>query len=277
MERKSKFGSEKLTMLVNSCDAYQDVWPLFFSALDQHWGDRPFDVVLNCESTLDKLGINNSGSLPWGGRLLKLLNFLNSEYVILVFDDFLLEAPVDVEKIGSIVTFLDQRPDASVYYLNAVCLNTHQDDEYSEFRVLRDLVDYRLNSAPAIWRRKDLIAYTSALDTPWVWEFFGSYRTFLNKKEFYSPSSVKNNIFKYSYQTGGAIYRGKWVRNVVVPLCDKYDLNVDFSIRGFADLSAPEKRSLIWKVGFFLTGCRAVGVRTIFYFRCIRNLFSKFE
>ena len=38
------------TLLVNSCDAYSDLWEPFFKMLGVHWPDCPYPIVLNTES-----------------------------------------------------------------------------------------------------------------------------------------------------------------------------------------------------------------------------------
>lgn len=260
-------------MVINSCDAYQDVWPLFFCALDEYWPNRDFDTVINSESKVEK-NTDNTFSLStgrqvnaggWGARLLNVLADIETEYVIMVFDDYLLESLVDTQQVNDIVGFLDEHETAAVYYLNAVCIKTHVDDKDSSFRLLKDRVDYRLNSAPAIWRRRDLMGYIGVNDNPWAWEVFGSYRTFGDGKDFYSPSSVSNNIYNYDYGKGGAIYRGKWVAGVVVPKAKKYGLNIDFSKRGFSNSNSFEKRGLAWKVHFLWLGFNMVGFKVIYF------------
>ncbi|GKT11850.1 MAG: hypothetical protein ISEC1_P0823 [Thiomicrorhabdus sp.] len=260
-------------MIVNSCDAYQDVLPLFYCALDEYWPNRQFDVVINAESVIDQT-INNKALLTsldrkesksWGLRLLKTLANIETEYVIMAYDDYILESSVDVNRVNNIVGFMDENPNSAVFYLNAVCYKSHIDDEAAAYRQLKDKVDYRLNSAPAVWRRKDLMKYVGENDDPWVWEVFGTYRTFGDGKEFYSQSSAKNNIYDYPYQKGGAVYRGKWVSDVVVPKSKKYNLDIDFSKRGFSDNRIFEKRDLAWKVRFLWLGFNMVGFKMLYF------------
>lgn len=280
---KNLLTSDKVTMVVNSCDAYQDVWPLFFCALDEFWPKHQFEVVINSESEVEKR-IKNKASLTsldkrdnkaWGLRLLKTLDSIQTEYVIMVYDDYILESSVDVERVNNILGFMDENPNVAVFYLNAVCYKTHIDDEAAPYRQLKDNVDYRLNSAPAVWRRKDLMKYIGENDDPWAWEVFGSYRTFKDGKEFYSQSAEKNNIYVYPFRKGGAIYRGKWVEDVVVPKAKKYELNIDFSKRGFSENNSFEKRGMFWKLRFFWLGINMVGFKAVYFI--INALKEKFN
>lgn len=70
---------------------------------------------------------------------------------------------------------------------------------------------------------------------------------------------------------GGAIYRSKWVSSVVLPLVDKYKLDLDLSKRGLTDkVGGSNKRTLKWKIDFFITGYKMIGLGVfLFAYRII--------
>jgi hypothetical protein len=78
---------------------------------------------------------------------------------------------------------------------------------------------------------------------------------------FYSVKNDFENLYNYNHIKGGAIYRGKWVEEVVTDKIYKYNLNINLSSRGVAELDNLPKRSLFWKVDFFLEGFRMVGFK----------------
>jgi hypothetical protein len=71
------------------------------------------------------------------------------------------------------------------------------------------------------------------------------------------------DIFPYNHEKGGAIYRGKWVKEIVDNKIFKYGLNINTSIRGYSDNLVYEPRSLYWKVNFFITGYRMIGLKVL--------------
>ena len=77
---------------------------------------------------------------------------------------------------------------------------------------------------------------------------------------------------------GGAIYRGKWVGKIVVPLIAKYNLNIDLLQRGLADGNQKDnKRSFKWKIDFFLLGYKMIGYGVFLYiFRIIKMKLLKY-
>lgn len=259
---------DKCVVVVNSCDAYADVWPLFFAAFKERWPDCPFPLVVNTESLdVTTPGLRASShvmapherSSPWGARLLSTLRDQSSEYVLTLFDDFVLEEPVDSEAINRCLEWMDADPSISVFYLSHVPGTTRPASMYSGFEAIPRLTNYRLNSAPAIWRRQHLIELTRADDNPWIWELFGTSRTFLHRGLYFCARPDHETIYRYDYTMGGAIYRGKWVPQVAGPLIERYGLDIDMHKRGItSEQGAP--RTLGDKLRMIALGVRASGL-----------------
>lgn len=264
------------TIVINTCDAYEDVWELFFKALEEHWPDCKYPIVMNTEkkkcSYPNVITHNIKTSIDkdhWGMRLKQTLSSISSKYVIMLYDDFILEAPVNKKRITNCINWLDNNPEIAVFYFNNNPDCNIIDKRFDGFKQISARADYKLNSAPAIWRKDKLFNYTENNDTPWAWEYFGSFRTYGVSDLFYCTDKNKEDIYLYNYSMGGAIYRGKWVENVVTPLIKKYNLKININIRGIADISSPKiKRSLAWKVNFFFLGFKMIKFGVfIFLFR----------
>lgn len=272
----------KNTIIVNSCDAYEDIWQLFFCAFEEHWSACPYKIVINTESKKFNLPYKNvnshSSSLvgkadKWGLRLKETLKSCDSEYVIMLYDDFVLEGKVNQKAIEQCIEWLDNHQDVTVFYFTHNSANVNTDDDRFEcFEAIPQRGDYKLNSAPALWRRDKLLGYIEDDDTPWAWEYFGSYRAYKSNEKFYSVKRDCENIYPYNYSMGGAIYRGKWVGKVVTPLIEKYNLKLDISLRGLADGEKQNnKRTIKWKISFILLGFRMIGFGTfLFIYRIIK-------
>lgn len=265
--------NKDLTIIINSCDAYSDVAELFMDSLEIHWPDNPFEVIINNETNISKISNKNiSTKDQWGKRLKILLESVKSEFVLIVFDDYVLNNFIDTNKILDRLDFIKNDEQASVVYLNTACVNDHEDDESIEIRLLKNNCDYRMNSVPGIWRKKDLLRFTKNKDTPWSWEVFGSYRTFNSGKKFFSSGALKHNLFPYPHEKGGAIYRGKWVEEVIIDLNKKLNKPIDPTIRGFAKKEQKVERTLRWKLNFFLLGFKTTGIKSfLFLFRSIQK------
>jgi len=260
-----------LTIVVNTCDAYHDVLRIFFHALHNYWPDCPYPVVINTESNTQPYParvhhhVNPNEPDDWGARLRSTLGSIDSEYVLVLYDDFILNAPVSNQRMASALQMLQSQAQGVVAYLIDTALPLSTTNANDMFIALKDRVDYRLNSAPAIWRRQALMDYTATGDTPWAWEVFGTYRTWGDGKLFYSLNPGQSDIYPYNHDKGGAIYRGKWVRDVVEMVAQKYPLDIDWTQRGFSSDTVFEKRSFMWKLRFMQTGFRMVGLKALYF------------
>jgi len=269
----------KCTIVVNTCDAYSDVWDLFFSAFNDQWCNCPFEIVINTEVLVyenSDIKTHNykspSNTDQWGRRLISTLEDIKTPYIFMLYDDYIVESRVDQDKIIEYINYIHKFEDISAIYL----MNnpyTSQSTRFNNLLLINQKADYKLNSAPALWKREKLISYIEDYDTPWAWEFFGSYRSYYSDDLFYCVQKDNENIYNYNYTMGGAIYRGEWVRKVVTPLLEKYNLNIDINKRGVAEsINKKNKRSLKWKIDFFILGYKMIGIGVFLYiFRIIKK------
>lgn len=262
------------TIIVNSCDAYNDTWELFFKSLKFNWPNLEYKIVLNTEKdTYEDTNFVSTHNVDfkgkpdkWGFRLKKTLESVTTQNVIMLYDDFILEDVVNYEQITKCSNYLIDNPEIAVFYFIGNDSLNIDDKRFEKFELLQKRADYKLNSAPAIWNRRKLLNYIEEDDTPWAWEFFGSYRAYNNSDLFYSIKKEFENIYPYNYTMGGAIYRGKWVGKVVVPLIKKHEIDLDIKQRGIADgLNQDNKRSLKWKIDFFILGFKMIGFGVFTY------------
>ena len=251
-------------VLVNSCDAYADLWPVFFRLLKLNWPETErLNVYLNTETTkqvdagitVKTVNTEIKGKDQWGKRLLNSLSLIKEDYVVVLMDDFYLREPVVEEKIKKCIEAFEKNPDIAVFYLKNTFKNDFEASDYEGFGKIPKKTNFRLNSAPALWRKQKLIEYTAETDNPWAWEYFGSCRTDKTNDLFLCALKDKP-VYDYAH----AIYRGKWLEKDVAPLIEKYNLNIDTSVRGVVKENEPAvKRSLGWKIKFLCTGIKMVG------------------
>jgi hypothetical protein len=267
-------------VVINSCDKYDDIWMPFFLVFRDFWPSCPFPIVLNTESkifSLPGLGITclslqKKGEKDlWGKRLRETLSHLESEYVIMLFDDYILEAPVREDKIQWCIEWMNANKNISAYFFSNTVGKNIPSSDYPGFELLPQRKDYKHNSSPAIWRRERLIAYTGDSDTPWAWEYFGSARSYYSKELFYCAELGKEDVFVYNYRLGGAIHRGKWVESVIKPVVERYKLDLDLDKRGLENESLDKyTHGLRWRLNFLCTGFKMIGFSSmIFIFRSI--------
>lgn len=243
-------GSQgRITILVNSCDAYEDLWVPFFTLLKKYWDPEGVRVLLNTESkdfSFDGLKIEcvhpeNAGD-PYGKRMIHALSQVRTPYVIPMLDDFFLRKKVDLELIGRIVDWMDK--DRHIVYFNCDCTQTHYDYEvgvYPGFRRLPRGNEYILNMQAAVWRTEKLLGYWRPGVSPWEWETVTNLLAARNKKDkFYCVTDPRYAFCDYGYKYEGmGVYQGKWVKGDIVPLFERENILVDYSQRGFYEFKIP--------------------------------------
>ena len=235
---------EKYSILVNSCDSYQDIWPYFFEILNRTWrGEKP-TIFLNTESmkcdfkdteviTLNLIPGKNKDT-PWGERLLDCLSRINTDYVLMMLEDFLFEEPIKTEIISDCIESMELNHSIAAYqFIHAsegyeasqeknICKGFSKRKTHGHFKIV---------AGPSLWRKKDLMLLTLKSDSPWGWEYFGNYRTYFCGKSFYGIDDPELNVFVYDIKHGGAIHRGKWVGYKMAELQKKYDIQIDYGDR----------------------------------------------
>jgi hypothetical protein len=145
---------KNITFLVNSCDSYEDLWTPFFTALKKYWHCLSYPIILNTESkkfVFENLNIKCNGSSDdrWGSRLLENLKNINTEYVIILFDDYLINKTVDIKKIDNCIDILEKNKNVAVFYLvdinkhKGVCSSNKIKIPLNDFRLKNEKLDYQ--------------------------------------------------------------------------------------------------------------------------------------
>lgn len=248
---------DKCTLVICSCDTYDDTWLPFFKILKDRWPDRPYPIVLNTESkefNYDDMKIKTFSLYPppkkvnWGKRLIETLENIKTEYVLILLDDFFLEKTVNQNEIDKCIQWMDDNKNIAVFSFMPTKGENIRDNKYEFFEKRPQNGEYRLNCQAAVWRREYLIKYTRPHENPWEWELNGSKRSSRYTEEFYSLIEGSPLVFDYDLIHGGAVHRGRWVREVLNKITKTIEVDIDYSKRGFEDdylkLNIPHKRNL---------------------------------
>lgn len=235
--------NQKITVLINSCDDYEDLWIPFFTLFKKYWNPKGIRILLNTESKsfqfkdLDIECIHPENPKDaYGKRMIHALSQIKTPYVIPLLDDFFLRKEVNTDLITQIIKWMDH--DKHIAYFNCDCTETFYDyevDKYPGFKRIPKGNEYTLNMQAAVWRTKKLLDYWLPDVSPWEWECFTNLCAARNKRDkFYCVTDLKNGFCDYGFCLQGmGVFRGKWVKNDVVPLFEKENIHVDFSKRGF--------------------------------------------
>jgi hypothetical protein len=233
----------KTALLVVSCDAYRDVWGPFFTLLFRYWPDCPFPVFLGSnhatyhDRRVVPLAIGEDRN--WSSNLLKMLELIPADGVLLLQEDFLIDRPVQTDSVMQLIGYADAK--------QAACLRLmpipEPDDPCEDqplVGVIRKGAAYRVSLQAAWWRKESLGAILRGGESPWQFEQLGSHRS----NELTAPflSLRKGVDYPLDYYTT-AVVRGYWERGAVA-LCRRERIPVDLRRRPVMPLRMRMERSL---------------------------------
>lgn len=236
-----------VTIIVNSCDKYEDAWYPFFKLFSIQWPQCPYEIVLNSEKkTYECEFLNvrtivhpNGESLTWSQRLKNVLDNIETEYILYFLEDFFLKSPVSVESFNKALELI--RKDKTIGYIGLKYNTTYNfkegrsEDLSLPFLNKDDLKTVnRINSMTALWRKDWLYSLIRDHETPWDFELYGSVRSRRTDKQVLIINNFVNApVFDYGVdvQYGLGIFGGKWLPKNK-ELFDKYDIEVNFERLG---------------------------------------------
>lgn len=272
--------NQNISILINSCDTYTDVLELNLCAFNEYWPNCDWPIYINTEtihhySKTHNVKSINCNSNNWGRRLMKCLSEIKTEFVLVIYDDFILEKKVNQEHLDIIIKKMSSHEFIACYYLKHTDFELSYNPTYDLYFV-NNTNYYLVNSGPGIWRKDVLLSLLDEKDDPWAWEFFAMYKEEAKNLVFCSVPPVDNNIYEFNHQKGGAIYRGKWVEEVVASKIKKYGLKINLDKRGKISFNELKPRSIYWKINFIISGFRMVGFKALNLFVYILKLKLKY-
>lgn len=248
--------NSKCSVLVTSCDAYEDAWEPFFSLFKHMWPDCPFPVFLNTESksytdeslTIKSLHPENTNKktgkpISWSDRLKQALQKIETDYVLFFLEDFFLMSPVRSDKVNECIRLMEENTKIGVirfyedFHLPEII--------YDEFSKADPEYDYAISTMVSLWKKDFLISILRD-ENPWEFEFNGTARWRRTDIEILVHRSEFPLVFDYKVHPdfGYGIFQGKWLKKNV-ELFEKYGIKVDCEKRGFwedlPDLHARER------------------------------------
>ena len=164
------------TILICSCDEYNDVARPFISLLRRFWPDCPFETVLVSETMsaprFDSVILTGHGRL-WCERLRYALRKISTPYILLLMDDYFLNAPVDTG------LFLRRLGEAKRFDAASLRLNPNPRGripwQKTDLLEMPKNVAYCVTCQTSIWNREFLLGLAEKNKSAWEFERNGSF------------------------------------------------------------------------------------------------------
>lgn len=153
--------SDRLTLVIHTCDKFSDLWEGHIRLLNRNWADRNIRTLLVTDKKTDRhfdgVEILAAGDgFELSQRIAVMLEHINTEYLLVTLDDYYPIYPIDTAKIEALVDAMDnerldyirlfKRPDSrdridGYDALYRIDLNSKKDS------------NYLVNSYAGIWRK----------------------------------------------------------------------------------------------------------------------------
>lgn len=235
--------NNEVSVLVLSCDTYDDVWNPFFTLFKKYW-DCKYKIYITTESKKCNIdGVETiSYNYPldkWTERIRNTLINIPTKYVLMMDGDFFFRRNVRQDIIDKCLEFMKKDNNIAVFNFEKEYLNTLLECECEDFGLKPDNALYRHSCQPSLWNKEILIKLLDGENrnkTPWQWELTNA----SNDYKYYIYNGDEDKlVFEYGYRNGNLISlrNGKWVSKDVIPLFAKENIAVNYLTRGFYDLS----------------------------------------
>ena len=193
------------SILVLSCDKYEPCWTPFFTLLDKYWEGHPSVYLVTESKKCEYCNTININSDIWSRRFLGALREIESDYVLVMLDDFFIRDYVDIDRISDIEFTSD-----------IICYNFEL--EYrepalrlNEWDIQKNNQVYLTSTQPSLWDRKKLITLIGDNMSPWEFELQvvdSPYDFYINNQNYIIDVGYRHQ----DLSVGWGITRGKLSR-----------------------------------------------------------------
>lgn len=186
-----------VTLLVVSCDTYQDLWHPYFHCLFKYWPDCPYPIFLGSNefeySDPRIKSILVGPDKDYSSNLLAMLDRIETSWLILWIEDLLLSAPVNTVRLTNLIA-LAQNQKIGYLKLSANTPWSFSKDKTQEMGPMPEGIKYRATIGLTLWKKDVLIRLLRPGESAWEIERNGSIRSNSFIEPFYCLSTnVKSN------------------------------------------------------------------------------------
>ena len=213
-----------LSVLILSCDAYEDTWYPFFILKNKYWKACPYKTYIMTETKDCEYAETIKVQGAWTKRFREALKQIPTDYVLIMLDDFFIRDYVDQDRINKIK--FDK--DIAVFNFEKAYNMPTLKKSVNGFNLRPNRAPYLNSCQPSVHNKKKLLKRLKKDQTPWEWEL----TTIDSNDEFYINTQGFIIDIGYYHFKPWSIKGGKWCKEIV-PFFEKEGIAVDYGKRGF--------------------------------------------
>lgn len=242
----------KYSILINTCDKFEDCWNPFFKLWSIYWKDCNAKVYLNTEyKDYSYPGLNIypikgclNNNVPktkratWSQCLKWALECIDSDVILYMQEDYFLKDKVKNNIVEQYVRLMLDNPQIDCIQLTDQAVYPQNKSNFPHLNTVK-MNDWSVVSCQAsLWQKNSLKELIRDYESAWNFEWFGSKRAKILKHNYFVVDKElaqlnEHEIIPYIF-TG--VIGGKWYKPVEY-LFKKHNIEIDFSKRGFYEKS----------------------------------------
>jgi hypothetical protein len=234
------------SILVNTCDKFDDCWDPFFKLFSKYWKDCNAAIFLNTEYknySYENLNIHSlkvceqkkdAHKISWSECLSRALNDIDSDVILYMQEDYFLKDNVKNDLVEKYVQMMHENLKIDCIHLTDQGVAAEKPSNYENLWTVPVQHKDRISCQAALWRKDVLLQYLRSYESGWSFEWWGSKRAAILKHNFYvvDNSWCKKNHFEIIPYIFTGVIGGRWF-DEVIPLFEKNNILMDYGIRGF--------------------------------------------
>lgn len=164
----------RLTLTIHTCEKYSDLWDGHIKLLDSNWEERNLRTIIVTDEATDKsydgIEIFSAGdAVQLPQRIKKVLNQINTEYILMTLDDYYPIYKISNKKIERLLDIMDNLK-LDYIRLFPIPKAKKRIREYNNLFEIELNEEYDVNLYPGIWRKSFLYNTIRESIDPWKYE-----------------------------------------------------------------------------------------------------------
>ncbi|MGQ7945111.1 hypothetical protein [Flavobacterium sp. WC2509] len=239
----------KYSILINTCDNFEDCWIPFFKLFTVYWPDFEGTIYLNteykdfsypgldivCTKVCEVNKIPHNVRATWSQCLRWALEAIDTDIVLYMQEDYFLNGSVKTVWVNHFFDLINTNSNIPCIQLTQAGIPALEKSKYDKlFTSTPDYFSY-VSCQASFWRKGVMTSIIRDHETAWNFEWWGSKRAKYMGYEFLvlDPNFFSPNESIFPYVLTGVV-GGRWYREVVA-LFKKHEINIDYSKRGFLE------------------------------------------
>jgi len=238
-----------ISIVIATSDEFEDCWYPFFTLFKKYWPNCEYPIILTTahkkyshpglDIKCSMAGNIYSHSPTWSERLLFTLEKnIKTDIVLFLLDDFFISNNVDVKTISDCYNIMLDNDYSNITLTNHDTKRIFQPTDNPSISKIHQKSPYRITTSPALWKTAALKRYLIPDENIWMFEKFGTHRSYKINDSFYKVNQSAINVgfnevipyFQGKDDTG--IVKGKWQIGIN-ELFESVGVKLNYELRGF--------------------------------------------